>query len=166
MIQLNPEIFERIQAIDWCVHCGEPLNFALRLEMVRAASWKDALKSRRKQAWDFAMLEARNELTMHLAFRHKQLYNGVWNPLVLEAKEFIGREVLPKITSIEQSMTPPAELKADVEWNLMAVFMEDAYREYDPPHDFFHQLLRVYEAGHLPCGWTGGEWPVGSLVVL
>lgn len=165
-MKLNPQMFQRIQAIEWFAHCGEPLDFALNMEIVRALSWKDAVKHEKRQTWEHATLEARNELTMHLAFNYKQAYNGVWNPLVLEAKEFIAREVTPKIEILQRRVVPSEDLTAYVEWNLMAVFMEDAYSEYNPPIDFFRQLLRVYEAGHLPCGWADGDWPEGRLVVF
>ncbi len=166
MITLNPQMFQRIRAIEWFAHCGDPLDLPLDMEVVRAVSWKDAIKHERRQVWELATLHARNALTMHLAFNHKDAYNDLWNPLVMEAKAFIAGEVTPKIEAVRLRLGQPDDLIASVQWNLLGAFMEDAYVACHPPTDFFLQLLRVYEAGHLPCGWKGGEWPDGRLVVF
>ncbi len=166
MITLNPTMFQCIRAVEWFAHCGDPLDLPLDMEIVRAISWKDAIKHEKRQAWSYAILEAQNALTMHLAFNHKQAYNGAWNPLVMEVREFIAHEVTPEIEAVRQRLGHPEDLVASVQWNLIGAFMEDAYIEYNPPTDFFRQLLRVYEAGHLPCGWKVGDWPDGRLVVF
>jgi hypothetical protein len=51
-----------------------------------------------------------------------------------------------------------------VRWNVLAALMENAYIDCDHGAFFFHELLTVYQAGHLPCGWIGA-WPEGKLVV-
>lgn len=52
---------------------------------------------------------------------------------------------------------------SNVTWNLQAAFLELHFARHRPPR-FFGELVRVYEAGHLPCGWQGA-WPSGSLIV-
>ena len=44
--------------------------------------------------------------------------------------------------------------------------MERAYREQRGLPQFFHVLLKVYAAGHFPCGWEGGKYPRGALAGL
>ena len=45
--------------------------------------------------------------------------------------------------------------------------LEIAYRnKYPKVPIFFEHLLRLYEAGRLPCGWNGSmaDWPAGNVI--
>jgi hypothetical protein len=33
--------------------------------------------------------------------------------------------------------------------------MADAYKNIVPVDGFFENLLKIYESGYLPCGWSG-----------
>ena len=52
--------------------------------------------------------------------------------------------------------------------SLNCAALEKSFRQKFPKAPvFFEQLIEVYEAGRLPCGWEGNvdDWPHGSLVV-
>jgi hypothetical protein len=51
-----------------------------------------------------------------------------------------------------------------VQLDIQGALMENTYLSSGHRSFFFSELLWVYEAGHLPCGWRG-EWPAGSLLV-
>ena len=80
------------------------------------------------------------------------------------AKASIGRQVAesPAAGKWEHSLLT----KVVVAVNRAA--LELAYRQKFPKAPvFFETLLRVYEAGRLPCGWGGDleRWPEGRLLV-
>lgn len=43
----------------------------------------------------------------------------------------------------------------DMAFNVLGLACIDAYRDCIPMPEFFEQLLHIYEAGNLPCGWKG-----------
>jgi hypothetical protein len=51
----------------------------------------------------------------------------------------------------------------NLKWNLVNYLLEDAYSNF-LQEPFFDGLINVYEAGHMPCGWSG-TWPAGKLVI-
>ena len=57
--------------------------------------------------------------------------------------------------------TLPIDLRDD--WLERAAIMEHEYRDCAGRPEYFLHLLRVYRAGHFPCGWAG-EWPAGQLL--
>ena len=51
----------------------------------------------------------------------------------------------------------------DVKFNILTLFMIDYYSDYYQS-EFFDRMLKIYLAGHLPCGWSG-EYPEGKFFV-
>ncbi len=99
--------------------------------------------------------------------------NGGW-PQALE------RAFLPPITpTVRASIgSHMADLLAAKAWSqclytwvlgtTTCAVMELTYRQRFPKAPaFFEKLVRVYEAGRLPCGWDGSleEWPNGCLLI-
>ena len=52
-----------------------------------------------------------------------------------------------------------------VKRDLTFAIIEGTYK-MKQPKPFFSYLLKVYQAGHFPCGWVGEEPPQGKLLVL
>lgn len=105
-------------------------------------------------------LEAVNEITGYLAKKETNKYQ-CWKSLVKEPKKVVQNNIIPKITfpeSEEGSMTE------NLKWNLVNYLLEDAYSNFLQEPFFFDGLINVYEAGHMPCGWSG-TWPAGKLVI-
>ena len=50
------------------------------------------------------------------------------------------------------------------QWDILGALMENSYVSSGHSVFFFLELLRVYEAGHFPCGWIG-DWPSEELTV-
>ena len=108
------------------------------------------------------MLEARNELTVFLA----RDANQQWNTITRQAKAEV---VQPLTEKFWQPYAQQHELDTNflhsVQWDVLALCMEHAYRQQRGLPQFFHALIKVYAAGHMPCGWEGGKYPKGRLLV-
>ena len=112
-------------------------------------------------SWENAMLEARNSITVFLSEHHKARYQD-WNQHAALIKESL-RDGAWKRMRTELQRRGLEALASSVEWNTLHAAMLDFYADLDPPR-FFADMLGIYEAGHLPCGWVG-EWPEGQLVI-
>jgi len=158
------DMAEELRRIPWFAHCEEPREFDLTMPVERVKSWSQAMRALKSRAWETATLEARNQLTAYLSQHHRErnrewnkitdrLKRGVVNPLTKEAWEPFR---------LEHELD--VKLLHSIQWNILAALMENAYSDCRHGCFFFHELLTVYAAGHLPCGWIG-KWPQGKLVV-
>lgn len=164
-MDLNPQITARMEAIEWFSHCGEPFDLPLDMDVLRISSWKQAIKCYHAPKWEDTTLEARNMLTGYLHKHHNARYQQ-WNKITEAGREFLEAEIEPKLVAFQEQHNLDKAFLDTVRWDLLGAIMEDAYRDCDLPTLFFHDLLKVYEAGHFPCGWEGGPWPLGRLIVL
>jgi hypothetical protein len=110
-----------------------------------------------------ATLEARNLLTEYLFLHHRAEYNA-WNTLAISAREFIQENVVPRNENVFADSLPK-DCLGSVQWDIHSAIMEDTYAFLNHPFVFFSQLLQIYEAGHLPCGWVDGKYPKGVLLI-
>jgi len=51
-----------------------------------------------------------------------------------------------------------------VQWEILGVCMEAEYADVYPP-GFYASQAYWYVKGHFPCGWEGGEFPKGKLII-
>ena len=58
-----------------------------------------------------------------------------------------------------------AELISELRQMVVGAALELDYLQFGQPARFFLNLLPVFEAGHLPCGWKG-RWPRGELALI
>ena len=97
--------------------------------------------------------------------KYPKIFQTTWNELVVEAKPFIVAQVEPIAQEVMERHNLGETFIHCVQWDVLSIIMEDIYRDTKPPSLFFAELLKFYEAGHFPCGWTGGKWPRGTLMV-
>jgi len=164
-------------------HVFEPSDMALRLSEVRwfgangqgpslldvtpsvvwLSSWDEALKASELPEWEDATLEAQNQLTLWLHLNAHADYQ-TWN----ERARRLKTELLPGLSAAwaphEAERAWSQSFKGSLEWNILGAAMENEYLETGHPAMFFLELLTIYEAGHVPCGWEG-RWPDGRLLV-
>lgn len=81
--------------------------------------------------------------------------------MVKDAKKVVENDIIPKITFPQSEIVTMTE---SLKWDLMNFLLEDAYSSLLQEPFFFDGLISVYEAGHMPCGWSG-TWPAGKLVI-
>lgn len=158
------DVVARVRAIDWFAHCGEPRDFDMTMTIERVKTWPQAMKAMKSQAWASATLEAQNQLTVFLSQHHLERYKK-WNELVVKFKREVTNPLKEKVFEpFRQSRGLDIMLAQYAALNILAALMESTYMDCKHGCFFYHELLTVYEAGHLPCGWIG-EWPQGKLVV-
>jgi hypothetical protein len=159
------DVAERVRAIDWFSHCGEPLDLDLTMEVEQVRSWSKAMKACASQTWENAELGAQNQLTLWLHNNDRENYQE-WNKLVEQFKaEVVNPLTEEKWVPFQQKHGLGITLVHSVQWNILSALMENAYLGSGHRCFFFRELLWVYEAGHFPCGWRG-EWPQGKLVIF
>lgn len=165
-IILNTVLLKRIESIHWLEHIGDSNELNVNMEVSFVHSWSEAIEHYNRIEWTNTTLEAQNVLTRHLFFNHRDHYNRDWNSMIMAAKIFLEKDVFPKIAAIQQSNNLDEKFVDTIHWNILGIISEDYYQDCAPPVSFFNELLIIYEAGHLPCGWVDGVWPKGKLVVF
>lgn len=158
------DIVARVRAIQWFVNCGAPCDFDLTMPVERVKTWPQAIKAMKSRAWENATLEARNQLTAFLSQHHPKR-DQEWNKITDKLKRKVVTPLTEEVWEpFRQSRELDVKFVHSVQWNILAALMENDYMDCKHSCFFFHELLTVYEAGHLPCGWIGA-WPQGKLVV-
>ena len=56
---------------------------------------------------------------------------------------------------LEEKELNTKEIINMVRFCVLHIVMADAYRSIVPVDAFSEKLLKIYESGHLPCGWSG-----------
>ena len=160
---LDPAFLSRLDSIDWFTHCGEPLQVPVNMRVHQLASLRLAVKAYQKQIWKDATLEARNDLTLSLNKVAPAHYH-LWNDITDVAKLYMEERLEPQWVGFQERHGMDRSFVHSVQWSVLGAMMEHCYRHLEPPR-FFSNLLNIYEGGRFPCGWGGGEWPDGYLLV-
>jgi hypothetical protein len=167
VIELARSIYKQLEDLDWFACCGSPDLPKLSFSVARVLDPEVAADSMSSAVWADAKTHAQGELTGYLARRDYQIYGTHWNKLAKETQsldETIG-------ASVERSLLVH---RLKVEWapliltDIGRAALELAFRKrFRLTPVFFEQLLDVYLAGRLPCGWQGDidRWPEGRLMV-
>ena len=158
------EAFAReLEEVDWFTACGQPLAVSLPFPVAPVGSWSEAIERCSDQSWEDATLEARNRLTVFLHTRHRDDYRN-WNAITIAAQERIVTPLKDRVWRPFAERHGFGKVLVDcVSWDVLAAVMEHEYRGCPGRPEHFLHLLRVYRAGHFPCGWSG-DWPAGHLL--
>ena len=159
------EAFARnLEAIDWFRSCGQTPAGDLPFAATPVASWDEAIERCSDLSWENTTLEARNELTAFLSV-HSRREDQNWNVITEAAKARVITPLAERVWQPFATRVGLGKVFVDcVSWDVLAAVMEHEYRACTGRPEWFQQLLRVYQAGHFPCGWSG-EWPSGRLWV-
>jgi hypothetical protein len=164
-LMTETDLATRLEAIDWFSKCGETFHFDLTMKVEQVKTWPQATKILQSQSWEDATLEARNQLTEFLADHHPERFDQ-WNNITEQFKDELITPLTKKVwLPYQRAHQLDIKLVHNVQWNILAALMENAYLDCNHQSFFFLELLRVYEAGHMPCGWLG-NWPNGKLVIF
>jgi hypothetical protein len=145
-------LVERIGRIPWLA------RVSIR-ESISAGSWPteqlmDYADSRAlMQAWYVEGNRALGDL-QHFFFKNAPEHDASWNEYIEEANAVIRTNVRPHSRAALQAGNYEklhCNLVAD---DVKIALIEIQFRHLGTPR-FFENLLEVYEAGHLPCGWRG-----------
>jgi len=68
--------------------------------------------------------------------------------------------------SLPKTCKVTSDLQATISWDILGILVEREFDDVTAPAFYIPVLLPVYQAGHLPCGWTGPKldtyWSSGS----
>jgi hypothetical protein len=158
---------QTIASIDWFANVGSDFDLELPMPVSRVKTWGAATRKANSLKWENTTLEARNDMTSWLSSNHRDLYTKKWS-------EFINRHKEQTVSPLQEQVWGPfleklnlnPKLVHSIRWDILHVLMEASYRDLiEHEFDFSGQLLRVYAAGHFPCGWKG-RYPGGTLIVF
>lgn len=154
----------RLSEVRWFHSAGRgPSSLEVTPSLVWLSSWDEALKADELPEWEDATLEAQNQLTMWLHMNAPADYQS-WNERAQRLKADLLPRLSPAWAPHDARPAWPASFKSSLEWNILGAAMENEYLETGHPALFFLELLTIYEAGRVPCGWEG-RWPNGKLLV-
>lgn len=108
-------------------------------------------------------MDKKGDFTTYLFKNHKAEYNKYWNDEVETIKEQYLSKITEKVNMALINSGLSVDILDDINMNLLSIFMLEYYSEYYSC-DFYNKMLKIYLAGHLPCGWIG-EYPDGKFIV-
>jgi hypothetical protein len=151
----------QLQTAPLLLQIGQPHTLAHR----SVASWSEALELCHSASWDALQLMTKNrlaEVVNRLNWDRCQEWNGVCAALRPE----IAKIVQASIERTHQTNGETTDLQGTMSWDILGILLEREFDDLTPPVFYLPVLLPIYEAGHLPCGWTGPKvdtgWSAGS----
>ena len=164
------DIYPDLERVPWFSGIERANLSTFDFPVVRAADRSSAEASYWSAEWEEIKTEAQGNLTGYLAKNHYESYGGYWNKLAKQSRELIETAVSARLAAaIRDARFPVASMLQPIVVDINRAALEISYRHRFPKAPaFFENLLKVYQAGHLPCGWIGEtcQLPSGTLVVL
>jgi hypothetical protein len=161
-IQIAPEILSSLETIDWLKACGRESSLSVEQGLRQVASWKEA-DSVYDERWELLVHNRKNEITSALCARYKDLYQQ-WNELIDSARQEVESRAKPVISRIIAELELKPFYTNIVCRDIQLYLMEMTYAQNRCKVPiFFRNLFQIYGVGHFPCGWGGGDFPVGFL---
>jgi len=157
------ELNKRIEAISWFRSCGNELTVELKYPFSQLNSWTGVKKAYSTLKWENTRLEVSGDLSIYL-LKNYPSKRQEWNLIAEESKNFLYQKVKNKLIVVKEKQQLDQKFLDCVMWDLVHAFIEDAYKDLNPPI-FYLELLKIYEIGHFPCGWKG-KWPQGELLLF
>lgn len=158
------DVAGRLKNIDWFSQCGKPVCLDLTVQTKQVGGWDEAISACKSLEWENVQLEAQNQLTLFLHNHDRANYQN-WNHIVAAHKEStVNPLTRKKLTPFQTQHGLDITLVHSVQWDVLGALMEDSYLNSGHSAFFFLEMLLIYEAGHVPCGWHG-QWPSGTLVI-
>lgn len=151
-MQLKEDFIELIMNCNWFENCGNE-DFD-QFEVVMLKDKKEVVKSINSMAWENVCLEKRGDFTAYLSLNCASKYNEFWNKGVGEVKRAYMGKLKKQFRKALANKNLPEKIIEDIEFNVVVLFMANYYSDYYSG-EFFEQMLQIYLAGHLPCGWSG-----------
>lgn len=165
-MQLDRSLVAQIRNIPWLQECGKALPE--ELSGVLTANDEDhALALFNSAGWADVRTEAQGDLTGYLAKNHYNAYGGHWNKLAKEAKMVVEDAALESLLSALHQKGWDNRLSGSIVLDLTRIMLERSYQaRFRKAPMFFGTLFAIYQAGHLPCGWSRAvsDWPKGAVI--
>jgi hypothetical protein len=133
-------------------------------------TWGAAVKQATSIKWENCRLQGSNVLSELLGLRERDMADTdeqfrhwqrreQWNPLADELRPLIRSfvDALHARTGIEAGVAE--KIKSDLSWDIMAISLEEEYKDLEQPPFYLTYLDPWYASGHFPCGWDGKQFP-------
>lgn len=152
-----------LQEIEWLARCGrpDPPTTCWPLELV--PSWSEAIRCVGSAAWSRFRRARRDELRAHVSAGSPGVF-GEWDLIETAARRWTEANVVSVLADALPPQVGLDDVAGEVEWDVVAFMLESIFASLRPP-EFHRELMRVYRAGHLPCGWRG-DFPGGVLLAF
>ena len=150
----------RLKSIEWFENCGGEKNLDYIGEnIIRITSWEEACKNLGSIQWENKVLDERGDLGVRILEIDSDIG---WNDMVGRLKETIYdcwlddtiRIYLKNVESVN------LEIIDDILWDVHTIVMALSYSDYVELSEFFQVMIRIYESGHIPCGYKRGKFIV------
>lgn len=162
-ITLNKEIKDRLFKINWLSNCGRQDELDLSFEYTYIKRIKEIEKMLDGVKWGNTCMNARNDLTEFLSLHHSRKYN-CWNQMVDEVKDDIISGISNIIIESCRKLGIPEKMGDHIYFDIINIALTYSYKEYYESV-FYDDMLKIYESGHLPCGWLGKKYPNGKFKI-
>lgn len=158
-MNVDMKIVKEIERINLFEKCGhrEKLLLNHSYRMIRSLDTIDDKSL--IYSWANTCQRSMNDISSYLQHNYEDVLNHEWNPLAKEIREEIMPNIAEKI-SLKVSNTCFADreyLLISIKGNIMDIIMTSSMKEYYKS-DFFEDMLSIYKAGHIPCGWIGSQY--------
>lgn len=153
-MNINMDIVKQVENIEFFARCGFRDNLSLNHNYRMIRSLDSISDESIKRGWVGICREAMNDIRTGIDDK----YLKEWNPLVSE----IRNKIMPSISNIidercsETCLNGKDELISCIKANIFDVIISSSVQEYYES-EFFADMLSVYKAGHIPCGWIGSR---------
>ena len=158
-MEISKEFLKLI--MDLLSRCGKKDDLGFDVEYVDSET--KAKKMINSIKWENMYLEVSGDFTEFLSRNHKDIFNKNWNGVVRQIKSNYMNEIQTKVEMNWKDEKTKQRVIDDVQFNILTLFMLDYYSDYYQS-EFFDRMLKIYLAGHFPCGWSG-EYPKGKFLV-
>lgn len=165
-VRFDQNFIDHVVAIQWFQHCGDPIAEIGGMEVSFISSWAESLMLWNSDQLNTLHGEQRSHLQLHL-FNHYRKHHALWNEMAaLVKKRLDSTDFRKKMDVLFDYRFNELHIDFIVSQIRLAVMEANyAFMGCQVPN-FFRSFLRVYSLGHLPCGWDGGEFPKGRLIVF
>jgi len=153
--------------VDWFANCGQQPAAPAGIDFRLASSWEEVERCSRGLAWWNSLQEGVNVFAEYLSAHHRREFQMLWSAVNKAGDRAVEAEVLPRIQPFVSQHGLGTEFAQGVNMIVGGFGLEQEYgARLEHPSELFTRLFGLYEAGHCPCGWEGGEWPEGRLVLF
>lgn len=162
---VHQQLLQALQHTNWLSRVGIDPGHDLDLPVQPVTSAAAALRGANSGSWQDVRAEAKGDLTGFLAVRHPKVYAD-WNSVGAAGRQFVDSQAMPKIRDACERLGIP-DLAESCRFDLVMIAQYLNYRHLKGAPRFYEAILKAYQSGHVPCGWTQPieAWPEGQLQV-
>ncbi len=161
------ELAEHLWTLPWYENMGKKESIISNppFEFVRCKSFEEACTSAMSQPWLTIRMNDRQTI-QSMMINHSELYfrqSGInFSFEIAEvAKAIYEQKILPKFTHLNLSKWLLLSMMGDIN----GILNERENDWLGKTGYFTENILFWHEQGVYPCGWTGGEYPNGKMII-